>query len=121
MNDSVPKPSGARRILVVEDEVLISLLLETILSDAGYDVVLAESLPDALEIIGKTPFDLAILDLNIKGQKAYPAAEKLAAANIPFIFATGGGGGDLEDFRDRPRIQKPFQEAEILNAIRLLL
>jgi DNA-binding response OmpR family regulator len=78
-----------RRVLVVEDEVLICMLIETILDDAGYQVLTANSLSDALDTIDRETFDLAILDLNLQGKKVYPAAQALAAKGIPFVFATG--------------------------------
>ncbi len=105
------------RILVVEDEVLICLLIETILSDAGYDVLVANSLPGAFQIIEQGGIDAALLDLNIKGEKVYPVAEKLAENAIPFVFASGGGFADIEGFRDSPMVGKPFQEDELLRAI----
>jgi len=113
--------SAGRRILLVEDEVLICLLIETILSDAGYEVAVSNTIDEAMTAIDDGPLAAAILDLNLKGKKVYPVAEKLAALNIPFIFATGGGGRDIEGFRDRPWVGKPFQEAELLAAVEKLI
>ena len=112
--------SPGRRILLVEDEILICLLIETILADAGYDVVVANTIEEAMEAIEAGPPAAAILDLNLRGRKVYPVAEKLAAGDIPFIFATGGGGKDIESFKDRPWVGKPFQEAELLVAVEKL-
>src|SRR5215475_12438770 len=113
--------SPGRRILLVEDEILICLLIETILSDAGYDVTVVNTIDEAMAMIDGVPPDAAILDLNLKGRKVYPVAEKLAALNIPFIFATGGGSKDIEGFKDRPWVGKPFQEAELLVAVEQLV
>jgi DNA-binding response OmpR family regulator len=107
----------ARSILVVEDEVLICLLIETILTDAKYRVIVANSVAEALDTVGEAPPDAAILDLNVKGEKVFPVAEKLAAASIPFIFATGGGGAEIVGFPNAPWIAKPFRENELLEAI----
>jgi DNA-binding response OmpR family regulator len=115
------KKTAGRRILLVEDEVLICLLIETILSDAGYEVAVANTIEEALDAIDGGPLAAAILDLNLKGKKVYPVAEKLAALNIPFIFATGGGNRDIEGFKDRPSVGKPFQEAELLVAVQKLV
>ena len=112
--------SPGRRILLVEDEILICLLIETILSDAGYEVVVANTIEEAMDAIESGPLAAAILDLNLKGRKVYPVAEKLADSDIPFIFATGGGGKDIEDFKDRPWVGKPFQEAELLVVVQKL-
>jgi DNA-binding response OmpR family regulator len=120
MTDEI-KPSAGRKILLVEDEVLICLLIETILFDAGYDVVVANTVDEALTAIDAGAPAAAILDLNLKGKKVYPVAEKLAAAGIPFIFATGGGGKDIEHFAGRPWVGKPFQEAELLAAVQNLV
>jgi DNA-binding response OmpR family regulator len=113
-------PPG-RRILLVEDEILICLLIETILSDAGYEVVVANTIEEAMDAIDQGPLAAAILDLNLKGKKVYPVAEKLAVVDTPFIFATGGGGRDIEGFPGRPWVGKPFQEAELLAAVNKLV
>ena len=115
------KKTAGRRILLVEDEILICLLIETILADAGYEVAVANSIEEALAAVDAGQPAAAILDLNLKGKKVYPVAEKLAALNIPFIFATGGGGKDIEGFADRPWVGKPFQEVELLVAVEKLL
>jgi DNA-binding response OmpR family regulator len=113
--------ASGRRILLVEDEMLICLLIETILADAGYEVVSANSIEEALAAIAQGSFAAAILDLNLKGKKVYPVAEKLMAADTPFIFATGGGRRDIEGFPGRPWVGKPFQERELLAAVEKLV
>jgi DNA-binding response OmpR family regulator len=117
--DTGSLPAG-RRILLVEDEVLICLLIETILGDAGYEVVVANSIEEALTAIAQGPLAAAVLDLNLKGKKVFPVAEKLAELGTPFVFATGGGR-DIEDFPGRPWVGKPFQESELLAAVDKLL
>jgi DNA-binding response OmpR family regulator len=114
-------PAAGRRILLVEDEILICLLIETILSDAGYQVVVVNTIEEAMDAIARGPFAAAILDLNLKGRKVYPVAEKLAVVDTPFIFATGGGGRDIEGFPGRPWVGKPFQESELLAAVNKLV
>jgi DNA-binding response OmpR family regulator len=113
-------PAG-QRILLVEDEILICLLIETILFDAGFEVVVANTIEEAVDAISQGPLAAAILDLNLKGKKVYPVAEKLAEIGTPFIFATGGGGRDIEGFPGRPWVGKPFQEAELLDAVNKLV
>jgi DNA-binding response OmpR family regulator len=110
-----------RRILVVEDEILICLLIETILDDAGYDVVTADTVDEAMAAIDQGNLAAAILDLNLKGVKVYPVAERLETTTIPYVFATGGGGRDIENFPGRPWVGKPFQESELLAAVEKLL
>lgn len=98
------------RVLVVEDEMTIALLLEDMLLDLGHEVVeLAMRLPRALEVARSEAMDLAILDVNLDGRPSFPVAEVLDARGVPFIFATGyGPGGLTQEFRDRPVIKKPF-------------
>jgi len=103
------------RILVVEDEAAISMLLEDMLMDFGCQVVgPAARLTTALEMVEAETFDLAILDVNLAGDPIYPVAEALARRDVPFIFSTGYGGGGIKDpFRNRPVVQKPFGQQEL--------
>lgn len=103
------------RILVVEDEAAISMLLEDMLMDFGCQVVgPAARLTTALEMVEAESFDLAILDVNLAGDPIYPVAEALARRDVPFIFSTGYGGGGIKDpFRNRPVVQKPFGQQEL--------
>ena len=92
------------RILVVEDEAAISLLLEDMLLDFGCEVIgPAARLAAALDAVSKEQVDLAILDVNVAGEPIYPVAEALAQRSIPFVFSTGYGSAGIRDtFRDRP-------------------
>jgi CheY-like chemotaxis protein len=103
------------RILVVEDEAAISLLLEDMLLDFGCEVVgPAARLAAALEAVAREKVDLAILDVNVAGEPIYPVAEALAARSIPFVFSTGYGSAGIRDaFRDRPVLQKPFAQHDL--------
>jgi CheY-like chemotaxis protein len=98
------------RILVVEDEMTIALLIEDMLSELGHDVVdLAMRLPQAVELARKTEFDLAILDVNLDGRKSFPVADILLERGIPFAFATGYGAAGIEPaYAGRPVLTKPF-------------
>ena len=101
----------AKRVLVVEDELMIRMLLEDMLGELGYTVAAeAGHLDEALEATKTAEFDLAILDVNLDGQPISPVADALAARGTPFVFATGYGEHTLpERFRDRPLLKKPFQ------------
>jgi CheY-like chemotaxis protein len=103
------------RILVVEDEAAISLLLEDMLLDFGCEVIgPAARLSAALEAVAREPVDLAILDVNVAGEPIYPVAEALAQRSIPFVFSTGYGSAGIRDaFRDRPVLQKPFAQHDL--------
>ena len=103
------------RVLVVEDEAAISLLLEDMLLDFGCEVVgLAARLPAALDIAERETLDLAILDVNVAGEPIYPVADALEARRVPFVFSTGYGSAGIQDrFRDRPVLQKPFAQHDL--------
>ena len=99
------------RVLVVEDEPLISMMLEDFLDALGMSVAgSADSVAAALPLVEADKVDAAILDVNLRGgEKSFAVADALAAAGIPFVFATGGGGEDIApDHRDRPRLPKPY-------------
>jgi CheY-like chemotaxis protein len=99
----------AKRILVVEDELMIRLLLEDMLSELGYTVAAeAARMDEALEATKNADFDLAILDANLNGQPVSPVADALVARGTPFVFATGYGEMPAP-YRDRPTLMKPFQ------------
>ena len=99
------------RLLVVEDEYLIRMLLEDMLADLGYDVAASVgSIAEARELAASGDFNAAILDVNLDGEEVYPVAEILAKRGLPFVFVTGYGERSLpEPYRDRPVLQKPFQ------------
>ena len=108
-------PLAGRRILVVEDEVAISMLLEDMLMDLGAQVVgPASRVAGALDIIAAESLDLAILDVNVGGQPIYPVAEALDAKGVRYLFSTGyGSNGIAEPYRDRIILQKPFTEKDL--------
>lgn len=103
------------RVLVVEDEAAISMLLEDMLLDFGCTVVgPAARLSTALEMAARETFDVAILDVNVAGQPIYPIVKIVAGRGLPFVFSTGyGAGGVEEEWRDRPVLQKPFSQASL--------
>jgi CheY-like chemotaxis protein len=109
-----PRTSG-RRVLLVEDEIMVALLLEDMLAELGHTVVgPVARLERALEMAQLEPLDVAILDVNINGSEVYPVAEALAARDIPFAFVTGYGGKGLRTlYRDRPTLQKPFRRSDL--------
>ena len=94
-------------ILMVEDEMNLAMMLEDILEDAGYRVLKAGRLPQALEIVAQSGLDeasridVAILDINLAGVQVFPLAEILRARSVPFVFTSGyGRDGIPEDYRD---------------------
>jgi CheY-like chemotaxis protein len=98
------------KLLVVEDDVVVRMLLTDMLGEIGYTVA-AEvgNVDEALEATRTTNFDLAILDADLEGRSVSPVADALVARDIRFVFVTGGGNHDLLAYRDRPTLNKPFQ------------
>jgi CheY-like chemotaxis protein len=112
----------ACRVLVVEDELVIAVTIEDVLRALGCEIVgPVATVEKALKLARDETFDVAILDVTIRGGKVYPVAELLLARGIPFVFASGYGGWALpEALRDRPRLTKPFTVAALEEQIRLL-
>lgn len=104
------RPLDGVRILVVEDETMLFFLAEDMLTELGCATVWhASRVKEALAFLEQEKPDVAMLDVNLAGEPVYPVAERLAAANIPFVFATGYGSAGLSHpFTSRPVIQKPF-------------
>lgn len=111
--------SGPWRILLVEDEMLVAMLLEDMLAEAGHTLIGPLARVDqAIEAARQETIDLAILDVNVGGDEVYPVAKALAARNIPFAFATGyGAHGLLEPWQDRPTLQKPFHRSDLFRMV----
>ena len=105
----------ARRVLVVEDEMLLGMLLEDMLTDMGHVVVgIVPRVIEALAAAQREAFDLAILDVHLNGQAVFPVADALIERGIPFVFATGYGERGLpEQYRNRPILQKPFAKDDL--------
>ena len=117
-----PEDLTGRRILVVEDDILIAMLIEEILQDLGCVIVgPVATLDAALRLAGDEALDAAVLDVTIRGGQIYPAAERLLARGIPFILASGYGDWALpEAFRNMPRLTKPFTARDIEEKMKLL-
>ena len=101
---------ASRRVLVVEDEMLIVMMIEDMLLDLGCEsIVTAGSVDQALAKIEEQAFDVAMLDSNLNGESSDPIADALAARGVPFFFATGQkSGGMRHGHPDRPVLKKPF-------------
>jgi CheY-like chemotaxis protein len=110
---------GGLRVLLVEDEMMVALLLETMLTDLGHQVAgPVARLEKGLEMVEREAIDLAVLDVNINGREVYPIAAALEARGIPFIFATGYGNAGLHPaYGDRPVLQKPYRSDDLKAAI----
>jgi CheY-like chemotaxis protein len=98
------------RVLLIEDEAMIAMMLEDFLEQLGCVVVATASrLEDALVQAGGPGMDVAMLDINLAGELSYPVADLLRARGVPFVFVTGYGTAGLpERLRDAPVLGKPF-------------
>jgi CheY-like chemotaxis protein len=119
----VDNPLCGRRVLLVEDEIIVSWLLQDMLADLGYEVVgPAARVDQALAIIEAEDIDAVLLDLNLNGQMSYPVADALVARGVPFVFATGHAKNRLlDDYQTFPVLQKPFHRLEVGDALAKLL
>jgi CheY-like chemotaxis protein len=110
------------RVLVVEDEALIGLLLKDMLEDLGYAIVGPIARYDeALAAARESEFELAILDVNLGGKSGTSIADILAKRGIPFAFATGYGHQLAKQYSHVPNLQKPFEQDELRRALSGLL
>ena len=111
--------TATKRILVVEDELMIRMLLQDMLTDLGYTLAgEAGHIEEALTLAKQSEFDVAILDVNLNGEPISPVVEVLVERGLPFVFATGyGQRGVPELYRKSPTLQKPFQADALAEAI----
>jgi CheY-like chemotaxis protein len=114
---------SGRRVLVVEDEMLILLMTEDMLADLGCEsVTAAATVSQALALIDAEVFDAAMLDMNLNGDKTQSVAGALATRGVPFVFATGYSDRDVrEGYLDRPVLKKPFKCEELAAMLARLL
>lgn len=103
-----------KRILIVEDEALVSMLMEDEFLDAGAEVIgPASSLDEALQLAETAVADgglsAAVLDINLAGVAVWPVADRLAALGVPFVFSTGyDDNRNPNRYAAAPRLVKPF-------------
>lgn len=112
----------AKRVLIVEDEVLLAMHLEDLLTALGHEVVgHAARIDMAMKLARESDIDFAILDINVAGSTSFPVAEILGQRGIPFAFATGYGAEGLRDgYRDCPVLRKPYSQEDLERTIALV-
>ena len=110
------------KVLVVEDEMMVSMLIEDMLGDLGCQVVgPATRLDEAMELARTADIDCAVLDVNLAGQPSFALADLLREKGRPFAFATGYGDGALRDIdKGALVLQKPFRESDLQRIVGLL-
>ena len=118
MTRSAPKqaPVAApeRCVLVAEDEMLIALMLQDMLTDLGFRTVMAARVGKAARIAATAAVDCAILDIDLDGEPSYPVAEELRRRGVPIVFSTGYGRANLSaEYWDCPILSKPYSGQEL--------
>lgn len=107
-----------KRILVVEDEALIAVMVEDMLTDMGSVVVgPAGTIKSALELARKEAIDAAVLDVNVRGERIDPVAEALMARGVPVLFATGYGEVRLANGASATVIDKPYTQEKLARGL----
>lgn len=111
------------RVLLVEDDVLVSMLLEDLLAEFGCKIVgPADRVPKGEALAAEAGIDVALLDVNIAGFEVYPVAKRLDERGIPFAFVTGYQAGyPRRRYEDRPTLQKPIDKKDLERVIRTAL
>ena len=121
MTVEADEPLSGAKVLVLEDETLVSMMVEDMLLDLGCEVVGPfAKLDQALAFVdGDGQIDAALLDVNLGGVRSFPMAEALAGKGVPFVFTTGYDESGLpEAWRGRPTLRKPFMMGEMAEALR---
>jgi DNA-binding response OmpR family regulator len=108
------------RVLVVEDEAMVALGLEMVLTDAGCDVVgPIGKVDEALATVRDAEVDFALLDVNLHGDEVFPVADALVERGIPFAFLTGYGRDSLPPHHAGGRILfKPFDVSRLVALVK---
>lgn len=110
-------------VLVVEDDALLGMELQLVLSDLGIAVVgPARSVAESLAALEEGSVDAAVLDANLDRESSEPVADRLAAIDVPFLYLSGHDPTGLPArHRHRPLVAKPFSEPELLDRIRSMV
>lgn len=105
-------------VLLVEDEALITMVLEDLLLASGYRVITAATLPSAMAMAEHDCIDAAVLDVELQGDRSFPVASLLRRRGIPFIFSSSCGAHELpQDLRNEAFVQKPYPTSVLLEAL----
>lgn len=119
---TTPEEAKSQRVLVVEDEMLIAMIIEDALTDFGCEIVgPASTLESAMKLVCDEKLDAAFLDVTIQGREVFPVAQILLEKGVPFVFSSGYGDWALpEAFQGQRRLTKPFTSVELEAMIRSL-
>jgi two-component sensor histidine kinase len=111
------RPLDGKRVLLVEDEALVGMMMQEALTDLGFQVIgPINTMAAAADAVRQGNFHAAILDVNLNGEFVYPLADVIAARGVPFIFVTGYGAEGVETrFSKVPILQKPIDIERLQN------
>jgi CheY-like chemotaxis protein len=118
---------AGRRVMVVEDEAMVSMMIEDMLLDLGCAVAgpymrVADACAALADGAEDAAIDLALLDVNVAHERSFPVAEALAKKGVPFAFITGYDADGIDPaWRDRPTLRKPFGQGDFESTLRRLL
>lgn len=117
------QPLAGKHILVVEDEMLVLMAIEDMMSDLGAEsVTAAATVEQALNLISARHFDFATVDVNLNGVRSNPVADALGADNVPFAFSTGYGNPSMEGaYGDQVVLRKPYNSGSLTEVVNQLL
>lgn len=121
--DSTEAQLAGRRVLVVEDSPVVAEASEGMLRDMGVDVVgPATTMAPALQMAGEEPLDAAIVDINIRGGKAFPVLRILHGRGVPFLLTSGYADWTMpEEWQGCPRLAKPYTPNQLRESLTVLL
>jgi CheY-like chemotaxis protein len=121
LGESPAAPQGDC-ILVVEDEMLLAMMLEDMLTELGYRVIKVARVGKATDLAATAAIDCAILDVNLDGEWSYPVADALRRRGIPFVFSSGYGADGLRaDYIGSPVLSKPFSQHDLQRVLTKVL
>ena len=114
-----PAALAGKRILVVEDSPVVAPFTVDVLKELGCEVVgPAPNLASARVLIEAEPFDAALMDVHIRGERVFPLCELLAMQEVPFVFTSGYADWQMpNEWQDRPRLQKPYTIDQVREAL----
>ncbi|HEX2656224.1 MAG TPA: response regulator [Xanthobacteraceae bacterium] len=123
MESQTPNDLAGCRVLLIEDQSMVTMFLQDTLADIGCEVVgSASRFNDAMEKAKSLSFDIAILDINLNGDLTFSIAETLIERGLSFVFATGYGATNLPlPLQGVPTLQKPFMQRDLERAMRTAL
>jgi len=112
------RPLEGRRLLLVEDEMILAMDLSDIVESFGCNVVVASRVVSAKSALLDGVFDAGVLDLNLAGEMAYPVADELDRRGVPYIFTTGYGADGIDaGYLSHAVLSKPYTTRDVLAAL----